>query len=209
MLSFCWRVRSEELRHPAAAAVLQMIRDVALPNLWLDATEPPQQLIQRASFGVAMPCTALLTYQQANKPVLVFACELLSRATGVHPEATFANYFELNSALEKLRAHPEGSRVQIAVETVRADALDAALREATSSSDLTPGWLRVAERYAAFLQTAAPVVTVRAPQHELPKHDEKLNRILDRLGIIQRSTIGYKALKLMSALTPTKARKVP
>jgi hypothetical protein len=75
--------------------------------------------------------------------------------------------------------------------------LDAALREACAGSSLSPEWLRIALRAWPELQSGA-MEEARSDVHALLSH--QLQRVLERIGVLQRSTLAYKAKKLAVAL---------
>ncbi len=203
-LSFCWVLRGEEQRSRAAESVVTMLTEASLPNLWLERFESAADVVRRSRFGIAMPSTALLAHDLEQRPALLFAgalSEFLDR-----PKAgTFSNYFELADQIERVRVSPADYLIDLKITAFEPAKLRALLDEGLRSSKLAERWFEVASRYLALLQVLA---IRRHTQGEKDEADllsadnmsEKLAKIFERLGVIQRSTVGYKTLKLMKRL---------
>lgn len=204
-LSFCWVVRGEEQRHESALPMLAMVADAALPNLWLESRESAQAVIGRARLGIAMPSTALLDHQRESKAVLLFDGPLFAALAGTTRAAPFSNHFELEAQLQQAISGSESASIELAIAEFAPEKLRSHIRSGLARRKLAGDWFQRAGRYLAQVSPVALPRHVGAgrDQPASPTSDlvvEKLNRIIERLGVIQRSSVGYKALKFMKRI---------
>jgi hypothetical protein len=192
---FVWPIHPEDARSEARSA-RSMVQEYRLSNLVFERSVPAEALVEACSAGISTLTTALVEYQLRQKPVLLYACDSARTSARRLQAQTFANTTELETRFAELRAAPERYQVDTGLGRLDASRLEARLREACGGSALLPGWLPVALRYLPAVQAASN----SDASIEAQALSEQLQGVIERIGVLQRSTLAYKAKRFVTRL---------
>jgi hypothetical protein len=191
-LQFVWRPDHGEGEDPQASAALSMLDDYAVSNLRVERRLPTESLIAACQVGITTVTSRLVDFQLHDKAVLVHVSERDASLAEMLCIPTFARAAELPAAFGQLLASPELHRVDTGVGRLDVGRLEARLRTAVGSTVLAAAWLPVALRYLPEFRT----LRNRGSDLDLQQLSEELARAIERIGVLQRSTLAYKAKKL-------------
>ncbi len=215
---FVWRPRPEELSHVDAASVIDFVEEYGATNLHVEKAESIRELVQRCHVGVVMPSSSLLEFEAGAKPVLVYQCP---RSEGiVSPLCGFRNAFDLVDRWPQLLADPASFRVAVGMSPLDPARLRERVEGGLRGWEPPSHWFSLALQCIALLRdgqatrgeleklsSAVAQVsrrvgtvekTVSTIDRNLTKVPPRLTKLLERVGVLQRSTLAYKALRLVS-----------
>jgi hypothetical protein len=227
-ITFVWRPRREEWEDPTGQRVFALVAGYrpVLGNLVLEENEPFEHVVRRCSGAIAMLTTQVLDLELWEVPILLYATEHPLQTSSAGAGRTFDNYSQAEALWAAFRSHPSAFRNPLGVPSLdqarlrqwieraasvtvpAADRMAVALDQlawlderraqnthleaSTAVSDLQ-GRLDKLEKSVARLGT-----DLRRASGSLAKIPARLDRVLQRVGQLQRSTLAYKTKKLIS-----------
>jgi hypothetical protein len=171
-------------------------------NLVLEENEALPALFARASAVLGMAATPLLAAAAAHKPGLVFVSPAHAPGLGGLTCQTFRGYGELREAWPRLRSEPLAFTLGDSLPALQPAQLAQHLAEIAQTSTLAGDPLPVALRYLDYYDGARARIKLerraeRADQRAT-KLEVQIDKVIERIGVLQRSSVAYKAFKLFS-----------
>lgn len=217
---FVWRPSLEEQSHRDGAPILALVEEYELPNLTLEKEESIVALMLRCRAGIAMPSTALLDFAICRKPVFTFVCDATVGLLPIAASLTFRNYFELEAAWPSLETHARVGGDSSSLAGLNHERLYNRLQHAVQATKLSDDFSPVALKSIAAMrdeqmlrselrQISDAVASINKRLGALEKRSAEIERtvgklptrlakLAERVGVLQRSTLAYKALRLLS-----------
>lgn len=247
--TFVWCLTRREQQESAAAPLLEMVRSLGGPNVFVEEFEPAASVAARAGAVITMASTALLDFAALSRPTLVFAGSNAARLASSVRSHTFETPAELCRAFASLSQRPSDFVPEIALPPLDARRLREILSELAAQRRLSSAWNPIAMRYLAMWQDsrlqgevqrlhkalgeldrrfgALDTRLTAQDQRALSEHkraeavaqrlaeleqqaktneqggkrlEARIDKLLERVGALQRSTLAYKARKALKRL---------
>jgi hypothetical protein len=192
-LSFVWRPHPAEANHPESARLATLLADYDLPNFRRETQRSSEELLGSARAVVATLCNPLVAAAHAQTPCLVFDTGRQTAQLAALSAKGFRDGAELCSAFARLDAQPAEFLLHTTIPPLVPSTLIARLDAIVATRALRPGFMGVALEHARRVQPGFPPAT-DAALFELQSRE--LARIRDKLTVLQRSTLAYKAKRL-------------
>jgi hypothetical protein len=200
-VTFVWRQAVIETQLGEVAPFWTLVNKLGPSNLVLEENEALPALLARASAVLGMAGTQLLAAAAAHKPGLVFVSPAYAPSLGGLTCQTFRNYNELHEAWPRLRREPDAFTLGCSLPALHseplAEYLSGLAQPSSSGADPLPIGLRYLEMYEASRARLDLAKLERRSDRSAIKQEEKLDAVISRIGVVQRSSMAYKALKLL------------
>jgi len=214
--TFLWRPAASETAHSEAAPLRAVLEKLAPKNLVIEDHETFPQLLARCRFVIGMAATALLDAAALRKPGLIFVGDDRAEPLGGLSGRTFQSYAELREAWTELRRTPERFAIESSLPAFSSDAVAQRLAALALPPEPAPGpdIMPIALRYLAYYQenrgraelgkltgtVTALDKRISGIERQGEKLQEQLLKTFERIGVLQRSSVAYKALKLLGSV---------
>jgi hypothetical protein len=198
--TFIWRQSVAETQLSEVAPFWTLVTKLGPKNLVLEENEALPALFARASAVLGMAATPLLAAAAAHKPGLVFVSPAHAPGLGGLTCQTFRGYSELREAWPRLRREPLAFTLGNSLPALSPAQLAQHLAEIAQTGTLAGDPLTVALHHLNHYESARTRLKLerlaeRADQRA-SKHENQIEKVLERIGLLQRSSVAYKALKL-------------
>lgn len=198
-----WRPRPSELLRGQPTGALAMVVDHKLSNLTIERAESIETLMQTCGSAISMLAPNVLDHQFTKMPTALFVGDMLRQAARVLGCSPFSTREELLTLWPKLIAQPEQHFVHSQIPAFNSAKLVAQVTSSCAVRALRSDWSACAERFVATELIRAEVMRLTQQQQQLEAHvTHTLGKLMERIGVLQRSSIAYKAKRLWSKLSP-------
>lgn len=225
--TFVWAVRPEEREHPVGRRCLEMLDGYGdvIRNLALEEIEPAERAVRRCGAAVAMLSTGVLDLDRWAIPTLLYTSDYVPAEVVKLPARTFRSYRDAEALWPELRRSPLDFRLSLGVEpfdvaglrTVLAQAMELPRLPAARNALEQLAWHELMQTKAALAELAGNTKRLEAKitkleetnagmGRELPRVNGRVGKlaarvehVADRIGQLQRSTLAYKAKKLITS----------
>ncbi|MFT3928188.1 MAG: hypothetical protein QM778_37010 [Myxococcales bacterium] len=201
-LHFVFRPHPGELRRDDAESALALLEDYRLRNVSFERELPAEALVPQCAFGVSCVSTTLLDLQRHHKPTLVYRGEHAPTLASRPAYKSFFNAFDLASSFVDMRRAPDAYLLPFEVSELKLARLQLLVRTEMAASALRPDWQGHALRAASRLEARKIAAPTLDP--EVERVSKELSRLAERITVLQRSTLAYKAKKLATRLRTPK-----
>jgi hypothetical protein len=192
-LSFVWRPHPAEAAHPESVRMAALFAEYDLPNFRRETQCTSEALLGTARAVVAMLGNPLVAAAHAQIPCLVFDSGRQTAHLAALAAKGFRDGSELCSAFARLDAQPAELVRRTAIQPLAPSALLARLDAIVATRALRADFLGLALEHARRVEPGFPPAMDGAL---FEMQTRELARIRDKLTVLQRSTLAYKAKRL-------------
>ena len=193
-LPFVWNLHPQERASAVARPAFAMLEEYHLANLSIERGAEAETLIPSCLFGISCPSTALLDFHRYQKPVLIYRGSNSVALPARVRAASFHSASELAQGFLQMRSAPAEHLLSLEMGRLDRERLKDAVAAASQTSTLRTDWQSTAVRFAS--RGAFHPSVVEEPDIEVERLSKELSRLSERITVLQRSTLAYKAKKL-------------
>lgn len=203
--TFVWRPRGGELRAGELRGAMAVLEAYKVPNLRFELADDIETLLALCAGVISMVSPWTVDLHLARKPALLFESPETEPMRALFALVGFRDAFGLQALWSRYTAQPQQLLLTSELGVFQPDVLRRILLEAAATTELRTDFRAAALRYSGFMREHE-ILRQLGSLHERQEAQEKKVRslgaastkLLERLTVLQRSTLAYKAKKLVA-----------